>query len=291
MRRAGQCENRHRESGGHPVKISELFSLRGRVAVVSAGAKNFGFYFAQALSEAGATVHLTSRSAEQAQESAAKLHEETGAEVVGHGLDPLEEGSVEHFFAEVERLSGRCDVLINNAGGRPSYPVPSNDYAYATERHPLDIWKGALDAYLTSAFVMTKHALPLMKRGGSGSIVFISSISGLVGRDRSLYRPFADQNANCVDYSAAKAGMIGFMQDLAAQVGPAGIRVNALSPGGFERGHPKEFVAEYSKRTMLGRMGEDAVDLKGAVVFLASDASRYVTGHNLIVDGGFVSYR
>jgi gluconate 5-dehydrogenase len=81
------------------------------------------------------------------------------------------------------------------------------------------------------------------------------------------------------------------MQDLAAQVGPEGIRVNAISPGGFERGHPKEFVAEYAKRTMLGRMGEDEVDLKGAVVFLASDASRYVTGHNLIVDGGFVSCR
>ncbi len=273
------------------MKISDLFSLTGRTAVVSAGARNFGYYFAQALAEAGARVHLTSRSAEQAILAAEKLSTETGAEVFGHGVDPGDEAAVAAFFGQLAESEGVCDILINNAGGRPPYSVPSNDYAYAMERHPLEIWKGAIDAYLTSSFVMTKHALPLIKRSTSGSIIFISSISGLVGRDRSLYQPFTEQNANCVDYSAAKAGMIGLMQDLAAQVGPEGIRVNALSPGGFERGHPKEFVAEYSKRTMLGRMGEDAVDLKGAVVFLASDASRYVTGHNLIVDGGFVSYR
>ena len=273
------------------MNVFNLFSLKDRVAVVSAGSKNFGYYFAQSLAEAGATVHLTSRSADDASASAEKLKTETGAEVIGHRVDPAKEEDVAAFFSEVEKQSGRCDVLINNAGGRPPSPVPSNDYAYATERHPVEVWKGVMDAYLTSAFLMTKHALPLMKRNGRGSIIFISSISGLVGRDRTLYRPFPDQNANCVDYSAAKAAMIGFMQDLAAQVGSDGIRVNAISPGGFERGHPKEFVAEYSKRTMLGRMGEDAVDLKGAVAFLASDASRYVTGHNLIVDGGFVSYR
>ena len=269
------------------MNVQELFSLGGKVAVVSGGAKNFGYYFAQALAEAGATVHLTSRSATQAAESAKVLSGETGAKVSGHEVDPGDESCVAAFFRGLER----CDVLVNNAGGRPSYPIPINDYAYATERHPLEIWKGALDAYLTSSFLITKHALPLMKSGARGSIIFISSVSGLVGRDRSLYRSFPDQNANCVDYSAAKAGMIGFMQDLAAQVGPAGIRVNAISPGGFERGHPAEFTAEYAKRTMLGRMGEDELDLKGAVVFLASEASRYVTGHNLIVDGGFVSGR
>jgi gluconate 5-dehydrogenase len=273
------------------MKISDLFSLKGRTAVVSAGARNFGFYFAQALAEAGATVHLTSRTLSEATKAAQELKQQTGAEVYGHRVDPAEESSVVDFFREVENRSGRCDVLVNNAGGRPPSPLPVNDYANATERHPLETWKAVLDAYLTTSFLMTKHALPLMKRAGRGSIVFVSSVSGLVGRDRTLYAPFPDQNANCVDYSAAKAGMLGFMQDLAAQVGPKGIRVNAISPGGFERGHPKEFVAEYAKRTMLGRMGEDAIDLKGAVVFLASEASRYVTAQNLVVDGGFVSYR
>lgn len=273
------------------MKISELFSLKNKVAVVSAGSRNLGYYFAQALAEAGAVVHLTSRSEAQAVEAAEKLRGETKADVSGHGLDPSDEPSVKALFNEIKSRHGRCDVLVNNAGGRPPAPVPSNDYAYEMERHPLEVWRGVLDAYLTTAFLMTKHALPLMKERRQGSIVFISSVSGLSGRDRNLYKPFPDQNANCVDYSAAKAGMLGLMQDLAAQVGPAGIRVNAISPGGFARGHPEEFIAEYSRRTMLGRMGEDSVDLKGAVVFLASEAARYVTAQNLIVDGGFVTYK
>lgn len=273
------------------MTVWELFSLKGKVAVVSGGARNFGYFFAQALAEAGAVVHITSRGAEQAEKAARQLREETGAEVFGHEVEPCDEDSVAAFVQNLRARDGRCDILVNNAGGRLKYDVPSNEYAYAMERHPLEIWKGAIDSYLTSAFVMTKHLLPLMKEQGRGSIIFIGSVSGLVGRDRKLYRPFPDQNANCVDYSAAKAGMIGLMQDLAAQVGELGIRVNAISPGGFERGHPSEFVAEYSSRTMLGRMGEDALDLKGAVVYLASEAARYVTGHNLVVDGGFVTGR
>ena len=269
------------------MNVWSLFSLKGRVAVVSAGARNFGFYFAEALAEAGATVHLTSRNAAQAVDSARQLQDATGAEVVGHGVDPCDEDSIIAFARQVRAQSGHCDILVNNAGDRPPYPMPLNDYACALDRHPLEIWRGALDAYLTSSFVMSKHILPLMPKGGS--IIFVSSVSGLVGRDRRLYQSYPDQNANCVDYSAAKAGMIGFMQDLAAQVGARGIRVNAISPGGFRRGHPDAFVADYASRTMLGRMGEDALDLKGAVVYLASEASRYVTGHNLVVDGGFVT--
>lgn len=273
------------------MNVLSLFSLKDRVAVVSGGARNFGFYFAQSLAEAGAEVHITSRSASQAEESARKLSDETGAQVFGYGLDPLKEEEVTEFARKLKAQAGRCDILVNNAGGRPKHAVPSNTYAYAMENHPLDIWRSALDAYLTSSFVMTKHLLPLMKERNCGSIIFISSVSGIVGRDRKLYQPYPDQNANPTDYSAAKAGMLGLMKDLAAQVGPFGIRVNAISPGGFQRGHPEGFVADYSSRTMLGRMGEDATDLKGGIVFLASDASRYVTGHNLVVDGGFVTGR
>jgi gluconate 5-dehydrogenase len=273
------------------MNVLRLFSLKDRVAVVSGGARNFGFYFAQSLAEAGAEVHITSRTLGQAEESARKLAEETGAKVYGHGLDPLNEAEVVEFTQRLKEQGGRCDILVNNAGGRLKHEIPSNAYAYTLEDHPLDIWRSAIDAYLTSSFVMTKHLLPLMKAQSRGSIIFISSVSGMVGRDRKLYQPYPDQNANPSDYSAAKAGMLGLMKDLAAQVGPAGIRVNAISPGGFQRGHPDGFVADYSSRTMLGRMGEDTTDLKGAVVFLASDASRYVTGHNLVVDGGFVTGR
>jgi NAD(P)-dependent dehydrogenase (short-subunit alcohol dehydrogenase family) len=98
-------------------------------------------------------------------------------------------------------------------------------------------------------------------------------------------------NPQTVDYATAKAAVIGFTTDLAGLLGPQGIRVNAISPGGFERGQPQEFVRAYSDRTMLGRMGRDGIDLKGAAVFLASDASAYITGHNLVVDGGFSRWK
>lgn len=269
------------------MTVGELFSLKGRVAVVSGGARNFGYYFSQALAEAGAVVHLTSRLGDDARRSAEVLARETGGEVHGHELDPLEEDAVRAFFSGLGDQG--CGILVNNAGGRPEATTPINDYAFSMENHPLGAWRGVLDAYLTTAFLMSKHALPAMRRNRQGSIIFIASISGMIGRDRQLYRPYPDHNANCVDYSAAKAGMLGLMRDLGAQVGGEGIRVNAISPGGFERGHLPGFVSDYGARTTLGRMGDDTADLKGAIVFLASDASRYVTGHNLVVDGGFVS--
>ena len=113
------------------MKISDLFSLKGRTAVVSAGARNFGFYFAQALAEAGATVHLTSRTLSEATKAAQELKQQTGAEVYGHRVDPAEESSVVDFFREVESRSGRCDVLVNNAGGRPPSPL----HVSSTEAH------------------------------------------------------------------------------------------------------------------------------------------------------------
>jgi NAD(P)-dependent dehydrogenase (short-subunit alcohol dehydrogenase family) len=131
-----------------------------------------------------------------------------------------------------------------------------------------------------------------MKKQGGGSIINMSSITALVGRDRWVYDESKDMVPVTSDYSAAKAGVIGLTLDMAAQVGSSGIRVNAVLPGGFRRdAHPPEFVKRYSSCTMLGRMGEFDSDLKGAILFLAADASRYVTGQQLIVDGGFVTYR
>ncbi len=117
----------------------------------------------------------------------------------------------------------------------------------------------------------------------------IASIAGVVGRDRRVYpKTMAPQS---VSYASAKSGVIGFSRDLAAYLGPYGIRVNTISPGGFQRNQPRSFTEAYSKKVPLGRMGQDGVDIKGAVLFLASEASSYVTGHNLIVDGGFTAWQ
>ncbi len=124
-----------------------------------------------------------------------------------------------------------------------------------------------------------------------GKIISIASIAALVGRDRRIYERNG-LNGQPIDYAAAKAGVLGMTRDLAAVLSPWGICVNAISPGGFERDDmPRGFVRDYSDRTPLGRMGRDGVDIKGAALFLASSASDYVTGHNLVVDGGFSLWR
>ena len=121
----------------------------------------------------------------------------------------------------------------------------------------------------------------------AGKIINIASMAGLIGRDRRMYARNG-MKGQPIDYAAAKAGVIGMTKDLAGLLSPMGICVNSISPGGFQRpDHPEGFVRDYSDRTPLGRMGRDGLDLKGAALFLASPASDYVTGHNLVVDGGF----
>src|ERR1043166_468706 len=127
----------------------------------------------------------------------------------------------------------------------------------------------------------------VMARQGRGKIINVASVAGLVGRDRRMYER-NQMLGQAVDYAGAKAGVIGTMRDVAALLAPKGVYVNCISPGGFARGHlPESFVKSYGDRTPLGHMGRDGVDLKGAALFLASPASDYVTGHNLVVDGGF----
>ena len=274
------------------MHIRDLFSLKDRVTVITGATERLGYHSAEALAEAGAVVIITSRDGKKAEDAAAKLTQATGGRVEGAALDPAEEKQVAAFFQGVVERHGRIDVLVNNASGR-GLTTETGAYAYGhPEDHPLDHWEYTVRANLTTAFLCLKHVLPIMKKQGSGSIINMSSITACVGRDRWVYDASTEMVPVTSDYSAAKAGVLGLTCDMAAQVGSFGIRVNALLPGGFRRdAHPAEFVKRYSSRTMLGRMGEFDSDLKGAVLFLAADASRYVTGQQLIVDGGFLAYR
>jgi NAD(P)-dependent dehydrogenase (short-subunit alcohol dehydrogenase family) len=172
-------------------------------------------------------------------------------------------------------------VLVNNAGGTPAgSPGPLFD------RAPEDI-ENLIAVNLTGMLFCCKAFGKRMGDQGSGKIINISSVAALVGRDRRMYRR-NDMAGQPVDYAAAKAGILGMTRDLAALLAPAGVCVNAIAPGGFgPRELPSGFVNDYSDRTPLGRMGCDGVDLKGAALFLASSASDYITGHTLVVDGGF----
>jgi NAD(P)-dependent dehydrogenase (short-subunit alcohol dehydrogenase family) len=172
---------------------------------------------------------------------------------------------------------------VNNAGGH------SQRATGRLETEPLEAWNDYIETNLTGTFLMIRECARLMIPRSSGSIINIASIAAVLGRDRRLYP--SGMRPQPVPYAAAKAGVLGLTSDAAAYLGQWGIRVNAISPGGFERGQPDVFVRGYASKTMLGRMGRDGEDLAGAVVFLASDASAYVTAQNLFVDGGFVRFK
>lgn len=263
--------------------VLDMLSLKGKIAMVTGGSQNFGEEIAVGLAEAGAQVIITSRDLNKADKAAARLNEFKPGMFVSKSMNLLEEQSIIELFAEIGQEFGGLDILVNNAGGH------SKEACGLLERETLSGWNAFIDTNLTGTFLMLREYARLMMPQRKGSVINIASISSLLGRDRSIYTE--GMTPNPVAYTAAKAGMIGLTYDVAAYLGGYGIRVNAISPGGFERTQPETFIRAYSERTMLGRMGRQGYDLKGAVVFLASDAAAYITGHNLYVDAGFSRYK
>lgn len=265
--------------------LMDMFRMDGKVAVITGGARDLGYDMAEVLADAGCDVFLTSRTADHATEAAARLSARCGREMRGAGLDVRRYADVEAIVAEAQSWRGHIDVLINNAGGaQPGTPGPLFD------RSPEDI-ETLIAVNLTGAIFCCKAFGRVMAEQGRGKIVNIGSIAALVGRDRRMYRRNG-MAGQPIDYAAAKAGVLGMTRDLAAMLGPMGVHVNAIAPGGFgPRGLSDGFVESYSDRTPLGHMGRDGLDLKGAALFLASPASDYITGHTLVVDGGFTIWQ
>lgn len=261
------------------------FDLRGKVAVVTGGRQGLGLDIAEALAEAGCDVAITSRDARSAEEAAAALRRVYGIDALTVGIDVRDIASVARASGEVWAWKRRLDIVVNNAGGGSG--LSAGDLF---DRQVEDI-KHLLDVNLLGTLLCCREFCRPMLAPRAGRVINIVSIAGLVGRDRHIYEANG-VNEQPVDYAAAKGGVLALTRDLAAKLAPYRINVNAISPGGFDRGHlPPGFVSEYSDKTMAGRMGVMGRDLKGAVQFLASAASEYVTGQNLVVDGGFVTYK
>ena len=257
-------------------------TLETKTALVSGGTQNFGLEISEAMLEAGARLIITSRKPEKAVAKAEELSKKYQREVIGLGLDLNSEESICQLFDIIRKNYGTLDILVNNAGGH------SPEACGLLEKESLAGWDAFIKPNLTGSFLMMREYAKLMMSQQKGNIINIASISSLVGRDRSVY---ADgMTPNPVAYTAAKAGLIGLSYDVAAYLGNYNIRVNCISPGGFERNQPQSFVKAYSDKTMLKRMGQTG-DLGEVVVFLASEASSYITGHNLVVDGGFTTYK
>ena len=263
------------------MTVWELFKLEGKVALVTGGARNLGFDMALALAEAGAAVAVTSRSVDKAQAACEKIKEQTGAATLPLQLEVRNEEEIEAAIRSVLSKLGRLDILVNNAGNVQSTPATA-----PLEKRPSELWQEVIDINLTGVFLCSRYAVDLaMMPAASGNIINIGSTAGIIGKDRRVYKG-TDMGGVTPDYSAAKGGVINLTRDMAVYLAPYNIRVNCISPGGFWRRQPEPFVKAYSETIPMGRMGEDGKEMKGAVVFLASEASSYVTGHNLVVDGG-----
>jgi NAD(P)-dependent dehydrogenase (short-subunit alcohol dehydrogenase family) len=253
------------------VSVRELFDLSGKVAIVTGGGSGIGRQMAQGLAEAGASLVLCARKAERCEEAAGEL-ERLGVRALGLGCDVRDPTQVEAVVRRTLDELGRVDVLVNNAG---------TVWGAAPEDMPLEGWQKVVDVNLTGAFLFAQAAGRVMIERDGGSIVNIASTAGLHGAPPEV--------VNTVVYHATKGGVIAFTRDLAWKWARHDIRVNAIAPGWFPS-DMSSFVLdaqgdELIRRIPLGRFGGPE-DLKGVVVFLASPASAYVTGHTLVVDGG-----
>lgn len=259
------------------MTVMQSFSLEGKVALVTGGAGLYGRQIALALAQAGAATNMTTRNAEQLQELEESFAKE-GVSVCAHVLDQESEQSILALRDRIVERHGRIDVLVNNAVAR----------TMSSWDDPLDAFDRSMRINATGMFAVTRAFGDLMAERGSGSIINIGSIQGMVGADGSLYKDMGFHGF-VPDYFFHKGGMVNFTRFAASYYGPKNVRCNCISPGGLASHRtPQPFVERYSERTLLGRMANDT-DLMGSIVFLASDASAYVTGANLPVDGGYTA--
>ena len=266
--------------------IWKLFSLKDCLAMVTGGAGGLGYDMALALAEAGADVVITSRDLSKARKAAEAIARETERKIVPLTLDLTGENEVIQVVDLVLKEFGKIDILVNNAGN-----VKSSKESAPFEIRPLKEWQHTIEVNLTGTFLCSKYVVAkYMMKARRGRIINIGSVAGMIGKDRRVYQG-TNMGGNTADYIAAKGGVIALTKDMAAYLAPYNIRVNCISPGGFYRENlPEKFCQAYRKTFMMGRQGEEGKEMKGAVVFLASEASSFVTAHNLVVDGGLTQW-
>jgi len=273
------------------LKSIEKFSLEGRTALVTGGAGLLGRQFTRALGEAGANVVVADLDFKAAFEHAQVLRE-CSIRAIAVKVDVTDPESVEAMVKHTVLEFGSLDVLVNSAALDPKFDPQhlAEQSANAFENYPLQAWQRSLDVNLTGVFLTSQAAAREMVKQGSGVMINISSIYGLAAPDQGIYpRVDGRQQYKPVDYPVTKAGILGLTRYLAAYYAGQHIRVNALTPGGIFNQHDDDFVTQYSAKTIIGRMAcED--EMNGALLFLASDASSYMTGANLVVDGGYTTW-
>ena len=275
------------------MKIQEKFDLTGCVAVVTGGVGLLGAEFCRTLAEAGAAIAVVDLN-ESASQEAADTFTKSGYQSLAVPTDITKPDSVNAMVDKVMSTFGRLDILVNSAALDPKFDpdaIKKGITPGAFEDYPLNQWNAALNVNLTGMFLVTQAcAKQMLSQDKKGSIINICSTYGLNGPDQSIYIKDGERVAfKPVYYTVTKAGVLGFTKYLAAYYAGTEIRVNALTPGGVFNNHEDYFVKNYSAKTILGRMAKKD-EMNGALLFLASEASSYMTGNNLIVDGGWTAW-
>lgn len=275
------------------MTIMDKFKLTEKVAVITGGGGLLGREFCRTLAEAGASIVVVDLNAEAAGKMAEELSTD-GYQARMAQTDITNPDSVHALVDTTLKAFGRLDILVNCAALDPKFDSDALAKGLTPGRfedYPLDQWNAALNVNLTGMFLVTQACVkPMLEQGNRGSIINICSTYGLNGPDQRIYIREGKRLAfKPVYYSVTKSGVLGFTRYLAAYYMGTEIRVNALTPGGVYNNHDETFVANYSAKTILGRMAHKD-EMNGALLFLASDASSYMTGSNVVVDGGWTAW-
>ncbi|SFQ05684.1 SDR family oxidoreductase [Hymenobacter arizonensis] len=266
----------------------DLFSLTNKTAIVTGACGLIGRQHCAALAAAGANVVVADLNAEACAAVASEL---PGGPHLPLSVNVISKESLTAARDQILAQFGHIDVLVNNAAINDMFENPALAADLSKfENFPLDTWQKSLEVNVTGVFLAAQVLGTPMAEQGHGSIINVASTYGIVGPDQSIYINAQGEQTfyKSPSYPATKGAVISFTRYLAAYWGKRGVRVNTLSPGGVENNQDNFFVQQYSAKTPLGRMAA-ATDYQGAVVFLASDASAYMTGANLVVDGGWTA--
>ncbi len=273
------------------MNVNEMFSLQGKVAVVTGGAGLLGKMHAEAIVEAGGTVVIADLNLQAAQDAAMEITRNCTGRAVGRQLDVTDRESIQSLLAFVLDEFGQVDILINNAANNPKVENDGNNQTEWSrfENFSIEAWERDLAVGLTGTFLCCQVIGSHMAERGGGVILNVASDLGVIAPDQRIYRkpglPEDRQPVKPVTYSVVKSGLIGLTRYLATYWGAQKVRVNAISPGGVYNGQPGEFVQKLANLIPMGRMAR-VDEYKGAVLFLVSEASSYMTGGNLVIEGG-----
>lgn len=268
--------------------MEKRFSLDDKVIVVTGGAGILGSLYSRRLAEAGAEVVIADVDAGRCVKLAEEICSEFPGKAIGMAVDLGDEDSVKSWAARILNHFGHVDVIVNNAATKsPSFFAPLNEF-------PLADWNHVMSVNVTGMFLVVRALGPSMAARGKGSIINVSSIYGVVGPDQRIYEgSWYEELGGAINtpmiYSVSKGAVIAMTHYLATYWGAQGVRSNTLTPGGVASGQNSTFTEKYSARVPMARMAE-AEEMVGALIFLASDASSYVNGQNIIIDGGLTAW-